>query len=84
LTGYLPGTPLVDVLVHHGRLALARRDENEPPRPPPHLITLGFAVRNVSRWWPWCASPTSHLCEILHSKSPDGSFVAKEPLEFRN
>jgi hypothetical protein len=41
-------TLLVDVLVHHDRLELARRDKDEPPRPPLHPITLGFAIRNVS------------------------------------
>jgi len=41
-------TLLVDVLVHHDRLKLARQDENDPPRPPLHPITLGFAVRNIS------------------------------------
>ena len=44
----LLNTLLVDVLVHHDRLELARRDENDPPRPPLHPITLGFALRNVS------------------------------------
>jgi hypothetical protein len=39
---------LVDVLVHHDRLALARRDKSDPPRPPLHPITLGFALRNTS------------------------------------
>lgn len=41
-------TLLVDILVHHDRLELARRDTVAITRPPLHPITLGFAVRNVS------------------------------------
>ena len=41
-------TLLVDVLVHHDRLELARREDTDGPRPPLHPISLGFAVRNVS------------------------------------
>jgi len=41
-------TLLVDVLVHHDRLELARRECCVLTRPPLHPISLGFAVRNIS------------------------------------